>query len=73
MNEKHFRKNAPKNLYLVTTDDGWKDPRAKPGSASQLRPEHTMYKGEALEKVTGKIVNEKLLVVRFQFIRSAII
>ncbi|VDP78438.1 unnamed protein product [Echinostoma caproni] len=50
MNEKHFQKNAPKNLYLVTTDDGWKDPRAKPGSASPYRSELNMYKGEALEK-----------------------
>ncbi|THD28085.1 Gynecophoral canal protein [Fasciola hepatica] len=50
MDEKHFRKNAPKNLYLVTTDDGWKDPRAEPGSASPFRPEHTMYKGDSLEK-----------------------
>ncbi|KAF5403290.1 Transforming growth factor-beta-induced protein ig-h3 [Paragonimus heterotremus] len=50
METKQFSKNAPKNLYLVTTDDGWKDPRAKPTSASPYRPEFTMYKGELLEQ-----------------------
>lgn len=49
MDEKHFSANAPKNLYLVTTDDGWKDPRAKPDSVGQFRPEYTMFRGEALE------------------------
>ncbi|OON23602.1 fasciclin domain protein [Opisthorchis viverrini] len=50
MDVKHFQKNAPKNLYLVTTDDGWKDPRASPQSLNPYRPENTMYQGETLEK-----------------------
>ncbi|CAL8089311.1 unnamed protein product [Calicophoron daubneyi] len=50
MDELYFKPNAPKNLYLVTTDDGWKDPREKPGSAGPYRPEFTMYKGDSLEK-----------------------
>jgi uncharacterized surface protein with fasciclin (FAS1) repeats len=50
MDDLYFKPNAPKNLYLVTTDDGWKDPREKPGSAGPYRPEYTMYKGDSLEK-----------------------
>ncbi|KAG5445808.1 hypothetical protein CSKR_106050 [Clonorchis sinensis] len=50
MDAKHFQKNAPGNLYLVTTDDGWKDPRASAQSLNPYRPENTMYQGETLEK-----------------------
>ncbi|CAH8534111.1 unnamed protein product [Heterobilharzia americana] len=49
MDEKYFSKNAPKNLYLVTTDDGWKDPRATPTTVNPYQPELNMYTEKNLE------------------------
>ncbi|VDP18541.1 unnamed protein product [Schistosoma margrebowiei] len=49
MDEKYFQKNAPKNLYLVTTDNGWKDPRAKPTTINPYKPELNMYTDKNLE------------------------
>lgn len=49
METKVFNQNAPKNLYLVTTDSGWRDPRATPDSPNPNLPELNMYKGKNLE------------------------
>lgn len=52
MDEKYFQKNAPKNLYLVTTDNGWKDPRATPTTINPYKPELNMYTDKNLENVS---------------------
>nr|CAH8850131.1 unnamed protein product [Trichobilharzia regenti] len=52
MDEKHFSKNAPKNLYLVTTDDGWKDPKSTPTTINPYRSELNTYKDNILENVS---------------------
>ncbi|KAH8876425.1 gynecophoral canal protein [Schistosoma japonicum] len=49
MDEKYFRKNAPKNLFLVTTDNGWKDPRATQTTINPYKPELNMYTDKNLE------------------------
>ncbi|CAH8570475.1 unnamed protein product [Schistosoma rodhaini] len=49
MDEKYFQKSAPKNLYLVTTDNGWKDPRATPTTINPYRPELNIYTDKNLE------------------------
>lgn len=45
MNDNVFKKNAPKNLYLVTTDDGWIDPRSKQLGKKLVSPELARYEG----------------------------
>ena len=45
MNEKVFTKEAPKNLYLVTTDDGWIDPRSRTLGKVMISPELARYEG----------------------------
>ncbi|CAH8565322.1 hypothetical protein MS3_00005855 [Schistosoma haematobium] len=49
MDEKYFQKNAPKSLYLVTTDNGWKDPRATPTTINPYKPELNIYTDKNLE------------------------
>ncbi|VDP29102.1 unnamed protein product [Schistosoma curassoni] len=58
MDEKYFQKNAPKNLYLVTTDNGWKDPRATPTTINPYKPELNMYTDKNLENVSNDISSD---------------
>ncbi|VDK20663.1 unnamed protein product [Taenia asiatica] len=43
MDDKVFKKKAPKNLYLVTTDDGWIDPRSRQLGKRLVSPELARY------------------------------
>ncbi|VDM30202.1 unnamed protein product [Hydatigera taeniaeformis] len=45
MDDNVFKKKAPKNLYLVTTDDGWIDPRSKQLGKRLASPELARYEG----------------------------
>ncbi|EUB59736.1 Transforming growth factor-beta-induced protein ig-h3 [Echinococcus granulosus] len=47
MEEYVFKKKAPKNLYLVTTDEGWIDPRSRQLSKKLVSPELARYEGHA--------------------------
>nr|CDS33636.1 gynecophoral canal protein [Hymenolepis microstoma] len=48
MEEKVFRVNAPKNLYLVPNDKGWIDKRSVLLNKEVLSPELALYEGQSI-------------------------
>lgn len=47
MNNKYFKKDAPKNLFLVPTNDGWIDKRSKELGKNLISPELARYEMSA--------------------------
>ncbi len=43
MEDNAFKPNAPKNLYLVTHNDGWLDPRALSRGKEMLMPDLSRF------------------------------
>ena len=50
-----FKKNAPRNLYLVTTDDGWIDARSKELGKNLVHPDLARFEGNEHQAETVRL------------------